>query len=163
MRLRILALFAALLLGGCGFHLRGQAGMPFASLYLNTHGSNSPFVVELRRALEANDVRLVNTAGQAEVVLDIPVEQSDRQILSLAGSGRVNEYQLRFRVSLRAYDNHGQEWVAAEEMEQHRDYSYSDAVILAKEAEETMLVQSMRNEMVQQIIRRLSRSKPQPR
>jgi LPS-assembly lipoprotein len=42
-----------------------------------------------------------------------------------------------------------------------RDYSYDDTEILAKESEETLLYQSMRSEMVQQIVRQLSRAKPQ--
>jgi LPS-assembly lipoprotein len=44
----------------------------------------------------------------------------------------------------------------------YRNYTYDDAMILAKEAEENLLYQSMRGDMVQQIVRRLSHAKPQP-
>jgi LPS-assembly lipoprotein len=74
----------------------------------------------------------------------------------------VNEFQLRYRVSLRAYDLKQNTWIPAEEMMIRRDFSYDDTKILAKEAEEALLYQSMRSDMVQQIIRRLSRSKPVP-
>lgn len=161
--LQLLALlFAAALLAGCGFHLRGQAGMPFTTLYLDTPNPNSPFSKELRRNLEANNVKLLNTAEQADVVLNIISEIPDKQILSLAGSGRVNEFQLFYRVSLRAYDLKQQNWLPAEEIVMHRDYSYDDTKVLAKEAEETLLYQSMRSDMVRQIVHRLSRAKPQP-
>lgn len=155
-------LLTAMLLAGCGFHLRGQAGMPFDTLYLEAANPNSSFTRELRHNLEANKVRLVNTAEQADVVLSIVYEIPDKQILSLGGSGRVNEFQLRYRVSLRAYDLKQQNWLPAEEFMMHRDYSYDDTKILAKEAEETLLYQSMRSDMVQQIVHRLSRAKPQP-
>jgi len=155
-------LLTALLLGACGFHLRGQAGMPFKTLYLDAANPNTPFTRELRRNLEANKVRLVNTAGQADVVLDIVSEAPDKQILSLGGSGRVNEFHLLYRVSLRAYDLKHQDWIPAEEIVMHRDYSYDDSKVLAKESEEALLYQSMRSDMVQQIMRRLSRAKPQP-
>jgi LPS-assembly lipoprotein len=159
---RMIALLsAALLLGACGFHLRGQASMPFSTLYLETGGSNSAFITELRRSLESNDVKLVGTAERADLVLNIVYERPEKQILSLSGSGQVSEYQLTYRVSLRAYDNKGQDWIPAEEMVQRRDYSYDDADILSKEAEEALLYKSMREDMVQQIVRRLSRSKPQ--
>jgi LPS-assembly lipoprotein len=69
---------------------------------------------------------------------------------------------LHYRVSLRAYDLKGQVWIPAEEMVLRRDYYYDDTKVLAKEAEETLLYQSMRSNMVQQILRRLSRAKPQP-
>ncbi len=162
MRLRTFALLSvALLLGACGFHLRGQASMPFSTLYLEAGGSNSTLVADLRRSLESNNVKLVDTAEQAELVLNIARELPEKQILSLSGSGQVSEYQLYYRVSLRAYDNKGQDWIPAEEMVQRRDYSYDDAAILSKEAEEAMLYKSMREDMVQQIMRRLSRAKPQ--
>lgn len=154
-------LFTALLLAGCSFHLRGQAGMPFDTLYLEAANPNTPFTKELRRNLEVNKVKLVDTAKQADVVLNIVSENPDKQILTLDASGRVNEYELFYRVSLRAYDLKQQEWIPAEEFMMHRDFPYDENSVLAMEAEEDLLYQSMRTEMVQQIVRRLSRSKPQ--
>jgi len=155
-------LLATLLLSACGFHLRGQAGMPFNTLYLDTVNSKTPFISELRRSLEASKVKLAPTAAQADVVLKVVFENSNKQILTLSGSGRVTEFRLIYSVSLRAYDHKQQDWIPAEEMALRRDYSYDDTKVLAKEAEETLLYQSMRSEMVQQIMRRLSHAKPQP-
>lgn len=160
--MRTLLLLTVLLLGACGFHLRGQAGMPFNTLYLNAPNANTPFIVELRRNLEAKRVKLVDTAQQADVVLNIVSEAPEKQILTLGGSGRVNEFQLRYRVSLRAYDLKEHDWIPAEEMMLRRDYTYDDTKIFAKEQEEALLYQSMISDMVQQIVRRLSRAKPQP-
>jgi LPS-assembly lipoprotein len=42
----------------------------------------------------------------------------------------------------------------------HSDFPYDDNHVLAMEAEEALLYQSMRTDMVQQIVRRLSRIKP---
>jgi LPS-assembly lipoprotein len=154
-------LLSALMLSSCGFHLHGQTGMPFNTLYLDAANPNTPFITELQRNLETKQVRLVNTAKDADVVLQIVYESFNKQILTLGSSGRVNGFRLNYRVSLRAYDLNHQEWIPAEEMEQHRDYSYDDSIILAKEAEESLLVQSMRSDVAQQIVRRLSRAKPQ--
>ncbi len=158
----IALLLTTLLLTACGFHLRGQAGMPFNALYLDAANPGSLFIADLRRNLEANKVKLVNAAEQADVVLNIASEIPEKQILTLGGSGRVSEFQLHYRVSLRAYDLKQQDWIPAEEIVLRRDYSYDDTKILAKEAEETLLYQSMRSDMVQQIVRRLSHAKPQP-
>ncbi|HUW26517.1 MAG TPA: LPS assembly lipoprotein LptE [Gallionella sp.] len=158
----LFVLLLAILLSACGFHLRGQAGMPFATLYLDAANPRTAFIADLRRNLEANNVKLVNSAEQADVVLNIVSEIPGKQILTLGGSGRVNEFQLFYRVSLRAYDLKQQDWIATEEIVLRRDYLYDDTKILAKEAEETLLYQSMRSDMVQQIVRRLSRAKPQP-
>jgi len=158
---QLFAMMMILLLTACGFHLRGQSGMPFDTLYLDAANPGTPFIADLRRNLEANNVKLVNSAERADVVLNIVSEIPEKQILTLGGSGRVNEFQLLYRVSLRAYDLK-QDWIPAEEIVLRRDYLYDDARILAKEAEEVLLYQSMRSDMVQQIVRRLSRAKPQP-
>lgn len=160
--MRLFLIMAALVLAGCGFHLRGQAAMPFNTLYINASNPGTLFIGDLRRNLEANNVTLVEAAEQADVILDIVYEVADKQVLSLGGDGRVNEFRLNYRVSLRAYDQKQRDWLAAEELAQRRDYSFDDTQILAKEAEEKLLQDSIRSEMAQQVVRRLSRAKPQP-
>jgi len=155
-------LLATVLISACGFHFREQAAMPFNSIYLDAPNSKTAFVSELRRNLESNKVKLTDNSEQADVVLKIVSEISDKQILTLSSSGRVTEFRLAYRVSLRAYDHNKQDWIPAEEMALRRDYTYDDSTVLAKEAEESLLYQSMRSEMAQQIVRRLSRAKPQP-
>ena len=159
MAIRTLLLLTASLLTACGFHLRGQAGMPFEKLYIDAANPGTPFVRELRRDLEDNKVKLVNSAGEADVVLNIVAEAPDKQILTLGSGGRVNEFRLNYRVSYRAYDLKQHVWIPAEEIATHRDFSYDDTKILAKEAEEALLFQSMRTDMVQLIVRRLSRAR----
>jgi LPS-assembly lipoprotein len=154
-------LITAMMVAGCGFHLRGQAGMPFETLYLESGNPNSEFIRELRRSLQANKVKLVSDAKQADVILDIISEVPDQQILTLDASGRVSEFELFYRVSLRAYDLKNQEWIPDDEFILRRDFPYNDNNVLAMEAQENLLYQSMHTEMVQQIVRRLSRSKPQ--
>src|SRR5574340_118124 len=109
-------LLVTLLLTACGFHMRGQSGMPFEKLHIETADQGTPFIAELTRSLEANRVKLVDTAGQADVVLDIVSEVSDKQILTLGGDGRVNEFRLSFRVSMRAYDQQQRDWIPAEDI-----------------------------------------------
>ncbi len=158
---RLLALLvAAALLSGCSFHLRGQEGIQFQTLYLDAANPKTAFVKELRRSLEANKVKLTDTAKQADVVLNIVSEIPDMQILTLDASGRVNEYELYYRVSLRGYDQEHNELIPAEEMVMHTDFPYDSNHVLAMEAEQSVLYESMRTDMVQQIMRRLGRIKP---
>jgi len=158
----LILLIAAVLLAGCSFHLRGQANMPFGTLYLKATNPGTPFIKELRRNLEVNKVKLVDTAEQADVVLDIVSEIPDKQILSLSGSGRVNEFQLFYRVSLRAYDRERNDVIPAEEIVMHSDFPYDDNNVIAMESQETLLYQNMRSDMVQRIVRRLSRINLKP-
>jgi len=154
-------MIAVLMLSSCTFHLREQANMPFKTLYLEAENPKTLFIADLRRSLEANDVKLASAAAQADVILNIVFERPDKQILTLGSDGRVNEFRLSYKISLRAYDLKQHDWMPAEEIYLYRDFSYDDTIVLAKESEEALLYQNMRSDMVQQIVRRLSRAKPQ--
>ncbi|MDX8378966.1 MAG: LPS assembly lipoprotein LptE [Gallionella sp.] len=156
----LIMLALSLLLTACGYHLRGDATMPFKTLYITATNPSSPLISELRSRLKDNHVKLVDKADLAEVILDISLDQTDKQILTLASSGLVSAFQLRYHVSLRAYDKQQRVWLPADELRLSRDYTYNDTQILAKASEEALLYQSMRNDMVQQILRRLSHTKP---
>lgn len=159
--MRYLLVITVLLFPGCGFHLRGQENMPFQAIYIQAANPGTLFANALRRNLTANKVTVVEEAEQADVVLEIVYESSDKQVLTLGGDGRVNEFRLNYRVSLRAYDLKQRVWLPAEELVQRRDFSFDDTQILAKEAEETLLQKNMRADMVREIMRRLSNAKPQ--
>jgi LPS-assembly lipoprotein len=161
---RSLLLLMTLALAACGFHLRGSSlnGVEFAfkSLYLKAP-AETPFVADLRRALYANKVTLTATSEQSELILEVVSEQTSKQILSLSGSGRVQEYKLLYRVSVRAYDSKQNDWLPADEISLSRNMAYDDAQVLAKEQEEALLYKDMRSDAVAQAVRRLSRAKPQ--
>jgi len=82
-------------------------------------------------------------------------ELREKVILSLDTSGRVREYQLRYRVGFSLRDAKGRNWIAPNEIVLTRDISFNDQV-LAKEAEEALLYRDMQTDMVQQIVRRLA-------
>lgn len=151
-----------MVLVACGFHLRGHGGpvtLAFNSVYLNA-ANETPFVTELRSALEANKIEVMPTSENAALTLEIISEMNSKQILSLSSAGKVLEYQLGFRVTLRAYDQQRNTWLPQEEIILMRSFAYDDAQLLAKEQEEALLYRDMRSDAVQQALRRLSRAKP---
>ena len=81
-------------------------------------------------------------------------------ILALNASGQVSEYELHYKVNVRAYDRQQQEWLPASEIDMLSYFNYDNTQILAKAQEEQLLYQSMRSDAVQQVIRRLSLAKP---
>jgi LPS-assembly lipoprotein len=158
-RIRALALLAlTALTAGCGFQLRGQAELPFETLFIP---GSTPLVVELKRNVVAGSrTRLVASPGEAQAVLGFTQEQRDKIILSFNTAGRVSEYQLRYRVGFRVTDSKGgQVYLPTSEIQLTRDVSYSDEQVLAKEAEEVQLYRDMQRDMVQLIMRRLVTAK----
>jgi LPS-assembly lipoprotein len=158
-QLALLALTAAL--AACGFQLRGTAPLPFQSLYVQATPS-SQFATLLKRSVRAGSgTRIADQAADAEVVLQVLSELQEKQILSLGGGGRVSEYQLRYRVSFRLTDSKNREHIPATEIVLKRDYSFTDDQALSKESEEALLYRDMRNDAVQQMVRRLQAAKLQ--
>ena len=154
-----LAGVVAVLLAACGFHMRGQAQLPFETLYIP---GNNPLVVELKRNVAAaSKTRLVDSPGDAQAVFGFTQELREKIILSFSAAGRVSEYQLRYRVGFRVTDPKGaQVYLPSSEILVTRDMGYSDAQVLAKETEEALLFRDMQRDMVQQIMRRLVAAKP---
>jgi LPS-assembly lipoprotein len=141
------------ILTSCGFHLRGQAALPYESMYI----SGSPaFATQLARAVRAGSkTKIMTSPKEAEVTLQVLTEARERSILSLSSSGRVRELQIRYRVSFRVSDKAGKEVLAANEILLKRDLIYSDTDVLGKEQEEALLYRDMQNDAVQQVVRRL--------
>jgi LPS-assembly lipoprotein len=155
---RILALALALVLAGCGFRLRGTAEVPFESVYVP--GATSGIALDLKRNIQAGTkARVVDDPGTADAVLQFTEETRQKEILSLTGTGRVREFQLRYRVGFRVHDGKGAEYVPPNTIQLTRDVTFNDAEILAKEQEEQLLFRDMQFDMVQQIMRRLAAAK----
>lgn len=161
--MRVILLLLALSLSACGFHLRGhslqESGFPFGSLYLK-FPAPTPFVADLQNYLERYKIKLETSAPVADLTLEIVSETSDKQVTATSGAGQVLEYQLRYQVSIRAYDKQMREWVPADVISLQRIMTYDLNQVLAKEQEEGLLYRDMRSDAVQQVLRRLSRAKP---
>jgi LPS-assembly lipoprotein len=149
----------ALLLAGCGFQLRGVAEVPFESLYLPN--ATSGIALDLKRNIQAGTrVKVLDDAKGAQAVMHFTEETRQKEILSLTGTGRVREFQLRYRVGFRVSDNKGGDYVPQNTIILTRDVTFNDTEILAKEQEEQLLFRDMQSDMVQQIMRRLASAKP---
>ena len=148
-----------LLVAGCGFRLRGTAEVPFETLYVP--GATSGIALDLKRNIQVGtNARVVDDPQAAQAVLQFTEETRQKEILSLTATGRVREFQLRYRVGFRVHDGKGGDYVPASMIELTRDVTFNDAEILAKEQEEQLLFRDMQTDMVQQILRRLAAARP---
>lgn len=152
----LVAVIAALLLSSCGFRLRGEATLPFESIYVQGFAA-SPFTIQLKRSITSGtQARITDKPEDAQVVLQIMNERQEKEILALSGGGRVREFYLRYRVSYRLTDNkRTTEYIAPSEIVLRRELTYSDAEALAKESEEMLLFRDMQTDAARQLLFRL--------
>lgn len=151
-----------MLLAACGFQLRSEANLPFNTLYVQAP-AGSQFANQFRRVVSSgSSTRIIDNAKGAEATLILVSERREKNILSLSGTGRVSEYQLRYIMSYRVIDVNAVEIIPVTEIALRRDLSYSDAELLSKEAEDALLFRDMQNDAVQQLLRRLQLTKLTP-
>ena len=177
-------LMLAGLLAACGFKLRGSAELPGYKLPFTTIAlgldSTSEFHAQLKRTIEASSpgTRVVTDPKEAEAVLAVLLDRSEKNILSLTAAGRAREYQLIRTFSFRV---HGRatapaapavkyseapvvgptEFIPPSTITLRRDITFSDDLVLSKESEEILLWRDIQGDLVQQLMRRLAAAKLQ--
>lgn len=158
----LFALILAAAITGCGFQLRGtlSGNLPYKSMYIAL-----PETADVRIWLE----RYINAAGSTEIVDDAKLADGTFQqlsdsrlktILSVNAQGRVREYRLQLNYRFQVVNSKGQVVMPANEINLSRDITFDDSNILAKDLEEGLLWRDMNNDLVNQIMRRLSIVKP---
>jgi LPS-assembly lipoprotein len=79
----------------------------------------------------------------------------------LAGTGTVNEFELYYRIHYRTKLAGQETWSDVYTIESRRDFTYSDATLLAKQTEEQKLNENMQDDVLNNLMRRLSALKKQ--
>jgi LPS-assembly lipoprotein len=149
---------AAMLLGACGFQLRGADQLPFSRIALEGFAARSPLADELRRTL-SHSAEVVASPAQAQVVLHALTDRRERSVVASTTAAQVRDLQLRVRLEFRLTTPGGRELIPATELLLTRDMSYSETLALAKEYEEAQLLRAMQSDIVAQLMRRLARVK----
>ncbi|NJD23907.1 MAG: hypothetical protein FIB06_00720 [Betaproteobacteria bacterium] len=160
-RRRLLALLPAAALAGCGFQLRGSgAAMPYKTLYIALPETADVRIWMERYISAGGQTRIVDKAVDAEAVFQQLQDSRVKTILSVNAQGRVREYRLQLTYRFRLVDSKGRELVGPNEIALSRDVTYDDSTVLAKDLEEGLLWRDMNNDLVNQVVRRLSIIKP---
>lgn len=186
----LLLIFAILLASSCGFHLRGSGtnsyAIPYKTFYIQLP-ENSDVRVRLERYIRAaNNANIGKNQQYTNLLEDFDFAENQRnqknhessekifvdgifqqisdarqkQILSLTSSGRVREYRLQLTYQFRIINSDGDEVIPLNTISLTRDISYDDNSLLAKNLEENILWRDLTNDLVDQIMFRLTAMQP---
>ena len=158
----LLALIIAATIAGCGFHLRGvgSGNLPYKTMYIALPDTADVNIWLQRYIRASGSTRIVDDAKSAEAIFQQLGDSRQKNILSVNAQGRVREYRLQLTYTFRVVNQKGQVLVPANEVALTRDISFDDSNVLAKDLEEGLLWRDMNNDLVNQIMRRLSIVKP---
>ena len=140
----------------CGFHLRGLSSIPFESVYIQA--SDPLVILDIKRRIQASSKTIVlDNPNDSQAILHILNARKRKVILSVSGSGRVREFQLRYSISFKVTDKTGREVVPISNIEIKRVLPFSDSAFLASQMEEKMLVKEMKKDAILKMMDRLGK------
>jgi LPS-assembly lipoprotein len=148
---------AAVLLGGCGFHLQGHTPLPAVvrQPFVEAPDRQSDFVQHLRHALLSNGAELTPEKDKASAVVSILRDSVARRVLSVSATNQPNQYEVTYTVGF-SVSAAGKELLPPQELTATRTYSFSESLLLAKNHEEDILRQDMAHDLADMVMRRLA-------
>jgi LPS-assembly lipoprotein len=150
----------ALVLVGCGFHLREQQPILITPMFIEAP-EQQVFARMLRRALrEHPEVTLTTSAKDAKYRLKVISEGLERKIQTLSTDGRVREVTLRDSIVFQVFTQAGDELLPATTLTVERIVSYDERYALAKVNDEAMVYKEMQEDGIRLLILRLNALHP---
>lgn len=137
----------------CGFHLRGSYEMPagLKTITLTTPGNSAALRKELELMLGRANV--ATDGGDAE--LEVTREVLTKQTTTVDSRAKAAEYTLIYAVDYRVQATDAKAPGAIQSLILRRGYQYDTTNIVGKSTEEETLIQELRQDAAQQIVRQL--------
>lgn len=153
-RLVLLLGLVALVLNGCGFHLRG-GGQKLSDLppVAIVGGERNGARLHMERILGGPGGPLVADIKDAEVGIEISEDLFEERVLTVSTAARVTEYELAYILKFRLVDADGEELRAPERIVLTDDYTFDAAVVLAKDRERDVIGEVLAQRMAQRVLR----------
>ncbi|MEX0447842.1 LPS assembly lipoprotein LptE [Xenorhabdus sp. SGI246] len=158
MRHRIFTLLlglAVLVTAGCGFHLRGTTQVPkeLQTLQLSSSDPYGPLARAVRQQLRLNDVKIVEQASTSVPILKLLGSSENKDTVSVFQDGKAAERQLVLNVDAQVLMPNGSIYPLQARVD--RAFFDNPLEALAKDAENELVQQEMREQAARQLIRQL--------
>ena len=160
-RLALLVL-SLTLVAGCGFNLRGNFELSSALSRISIEGGNRPLNEKLREQLEQRRPQSGSAAAEADsdgATLFISKSEFQRTVRTVDENGLATGYDYIYTIDYSVTDSEGAVLLPLAVISQHRTLDYEPdhySRALAIEEEEEFLKQEMQQEIILQLLRRLS-------
>jgi LPS-assembly lipoprotein len=147
----------AMLIGGCGFKLRGDVVLPaeIRQLRLDMADAGPPIRRELAASLERGGVTLMPPDATGVAIMRVPVNVAFTEALTISEQARVREYAVRHQVVFQVLAADGRVLLPEQEILLQRDFVFDETDALGVAGQEEALRRDMEREMIRAILRRI--------
>ncbi|KMW72921.1 LPS biosynthesis protein [Photorhabdus luminescens subsp. luminescens] len=158
MRHRILTLLlglAVLVTAGCGFHLRGTTQVPpeLKKLQLTSGDPYGPLARSVRQQLRLNNVTILEDGSADIPILKLIGSSENKDTVSVFQDGKAAERQLTLYVDAQVIMPNGSVYPLRSRID--RSFFDNPLEALAKDAENEIINQEMREQAARQLVRQL--------
>ncbi|MFT5482088.1 MAG: LPS-assembly lipoprotein [Halieaceae bacterium] len=147
------ALSVALLLSGCGFHLRGSLELPPGWQQINISGDspNGDLQRELTQGLQSSGIEVASGG----ITLQLGPERRNRRNIALDAGATASEFEVELSSTLGITDAQGTVILEPTPVAVQRLMNHDPNDVVGEAEEIRLLERELRSELVQQILRRL--------
>ncbi len=154
-----IVLLVAILVQGCGYHLRGHSPQVKAEGGYSVHidARAGALADAVKSQLTVSGIRVADRIKGADYVLTLSNGEFERQVVSVSPeTGKVEEYLVVFSARVSLSDANGEALVAGQVVRVSGDYTFDEDAALGKFSEEETIREELVEQAATQIIRRLN-------
>lgn len=151
--IRASLVLGALLLAGCGYHLRGasvETSVPSAYLI---SGEGVAITAELGRALRQSGVQMLDSAANAAIVIDLMQQTQATRTLSYTDRATTAESQLELAVRFKIVGAEERALVPERWARATRTYLVDTNNLVGSNQQQRLMDSELESDVVQQIMR----------
>ncbi len=138
---KLLPICLILIITSCGYTLRGSINMPGNVKEISVSANEySPIVNSINKILINNNIKVTSSKNKDLNRIVILSEKFDRRQLSMNITGRVNEYEIIYRVN---FEINSPIEKSTDSIVLYRDYSFDENNIMGNSDRETYIQDQM--------------------